>query len=58
MTFTNYSVTSAIPWNPVPDTGIYWYPAHAAHAGKCLNCGYCPCCGKSDIPGKLTPEDG
>ena len=26
---------------------------------KCQNCGYCSCCGKADIPGKLTevPQD-
>lgn len=27
-------------------------------SSKCANCGYCTCCGKSDIPGKLTmPEE-
>lgn len=26
------------------------------HAQKCVNCGYCSCCGKSDIPGKLAEE--
>ena len=32
----------------------YTYPG-GYHAPKCENCGYCPCCGKSDIPGKLSP---
>lgn len=57
MTFTDYSVTSAIPWNGVTYTGYTWYPVSAgtSHAVKCPNCGYCSCCGKSDVSGKATP---
>lgn len=43
-----------------PNTTYWMYPyigwTSSPHAQKCPNCGYCSCCGKSDIPGKLVPE--
>jgi hypothetical protein len=52
------SVTTTFPWYP---TTTHTYPytvwTTPTHAQKCLNCGYCPCCGKSDIPGKLTSDE-
>ena len=33
----------------------YTWPV-VSHA-KCPNCGYCSCCGKSDVQGKLTKEE-
>jgi len=50
------TTTTTFPWYPAT---IYTYPytlwTTAPHAQKCQNCGYCSCCGKSDIPGNLTP---
>jgi hypothetical protein len=55
---TTYQLDTTIPW--CPNTTIWTYPntiwtTGTHHARKCENCGYCPCCGKSDIPGKLAP---
>lgn len=48
-------------WGTAGSPTIYTYPytywSTTYHVPKCQNCGYCSCCGKSDIPGKLTPEE-
>jgi hypothetical protein len=59
---TTVGVTSTVPWNTITTTMYpYTYPytlwTTVPHAQKCQNCGYCSCCGKSDIPGDLTPPD-
>lgn len=51
---TTASVTSTIPWYRTTTFPDIW--TTTTHAQKCPNCGYCHCCGKSDIPGRLTPE--
>jgi len=59
MAYTDYNVNMT---TATTTTGLYWwnYPpatwVPSTHTQKCQNCGYCSCCGKSDIPGKLTPE--
>ena len=49
-------VASTGAWNPAG-----WYtPSYTYSSGyyapKCINCGYCACCGKADIPGNVTGE--
>lgn len=49
------AVTSVGSWAP----GGYFSPDYSltsgSYATKCGNCGYCSCCGRSDIKGRLSP---
>lgn len=52
------TTTTFHPWMNTGASTYYPYVwTTPPHAQKCVNCGYCSCCGKSDIPGKLTPEE-
>jgi hypothetical protein len=47
---------------PAPWGYTYTYPyttwtGYPVHQQRCVNCGYCPCCGKSDVPGKLAGDN-
>lgn len=52
-------VTSAGTWAPGGwyNPSSYTYSSGYNHAPKCQNCGFCPCCGKADIPGNYARPD-
>jgi len=65
------STTAVIPLGTAPTSAsIVYYPnvtyypyswnCYGYHAPKCVNCGYCPCCQRSDVQEQVdaVPGDG
>jgi hypothetical protein len=47
--------TTIVPGTTVIYPWTYWTGSYyGTYQQKCPNCGYCSCCGKSDVPGKIA----
>ena len=58
---TSGEISYGTTYTYYPTTGTFIYPntftypwSGSEHQSKCVSCGYCPCCGRSDV----RPEDG
>ena len=47
------SLSMCVPYTYYPVTTTY----SGVATSRCPNCGYCTCCGKADIPGKMTEQE-
>ena len=56
---TSYVLNSAImPVTSGTFVNYPWCGGYGYHAPKCVNCGYCSCCGRSDMQKEDGPVPG